>query len=225
MAAVNRMQIAERIRLVLNRRFADVTPLAILMMWRARGAVMLAGCSGPYGLREAAAVSLSAHEQRALSGIADELAASDPKLASVLSVFNRLTRGEELPIRRDTGKSRRPESDNLRRSRGRTRKHRRTVRVAWRAVVAWILISAVLITAGIMLSHTGHGDDGRWRCTQSWPVSCARRLCSPGPDRANARDRQELAILTMWTAEDAVMLNHWARRPQPGPWKLAQDRL
>ena len=137
---------------------------------------MLTECSGLYGLMEVAAVSLSAHEQRTLSGIADELAASDPKLASILSVFNRLTRDEELPIRQDTDQSRRRESGRSRWSRGRTRKHRRnrrTIRVAWRAIAVWILISAALITVGIMLSHIGHGADGRWRCTQSWPVHCA----------------------------------------------------
>ena len=133
----------------------------------------LTGSSGRYGLMEVAAVSLSADEQRTLSVIADELAASDPKLASILSVFNRLTRGEELPARHDTAESRRRESGHLRRSRGRARKHRRTTKVASRAIAAWILISAALITAGIMLSHIGHGADGRSRCTQSWTVSCA----------------------------------------------------
>jgi hypothetical protein len=36
-------------------------------------------------------MSPSSREQRILSCIADELAASDPKLASTLAVFNRLT--------------------------------------------------------------------------------------------------------------------------------------
>ena len=120
-------------------------------------------------------MNMSAHEQRILSGMADELAASDPKLASILSVFNRLTRGEELPARHDTAESRRRESGHLRRSRGRARKHRRTTKVALRAIAAWILISAALITTGIMLSHIGHEADGRWRCTQSWSVPCAGR--------------------------------------------------
>ena len=39
------------------------------------------------------------------------------------------------------------------------------------------------------------------------------------------RDHEELAILTMWTARVAVMLNHWASRPQAGPCELAQDHL
>jgi hypothetical protein len=140
--------------------------------------VRLTECSGLYGLMEVAAVSLSAREQRTLSGITDELAASDPKLASILSVFNRLTLGEELPIRQDTDKNRRRESGHSRRSRERTRKHRRhrrTISVASRAIAAWILISVALITVGIILSHIGHGADGRLRCTQSLPVPCARQ--------------------------------------------------
>ena len=136
---------------------------------------LMSECSGLYGLMEVAAVRLSARERRTLSGIADELAASDPTLTSILSVFNRLTRGEELPACHDTAESRRRESGHLRWSRGRARKHRRTTKVALRAIAAWILISAALITTGIMLSHIGHGADGRWRCTQSWPVPCARQ--------------------------------------------------
>jgi Protein of unknown function (DUF3040) len=138
--------------------------------------VRLTECSGLHGLMEVAVVSLSAHEQRILSCIADELAASDPKLTSTLAVFNRLTRGEELPARQDVDKSRRPEAGHSRRTRRRTWRHRRqrrTIRVAWPGIVAWILISAALITVTIALSHIGHGANGRWRCTQSWPVTCA----------------------------------------------------
>jgi hypothetical protein len=166
MAAVNRVQIAERIRLVLKSSIYGRGSISCLNDVEGERSGEANRVSGPYGLTEVPAVSLSAHEQRTLSGIADELAASDPKLASILSVFNRLTRGEELPIRHDSDKSRRRDS-------GRTRKHRRTAGLAWRAIAVWILISAALITVGIMLSHIGHGTDGRWRCTQSWVVSCA----------------------------------------------------
>jgi hypothetical protein len=55
-------------------------------------------------------MSPSSWEQRTLSSLADELAASDPKLASTLAAFNRLTWGEEMPacqhadgIRREHG--------------------------------------------------------------------------------------------------------------------------
>jgi hypothetical protein len=126
-------------------------------------------------LTEVAAVSLSAWEQRTLSCIADELAASDPKLASILAVFNRLTRGEAMPARQHVA--------GIRREVGRSRRSRRRiwkrccqvclkVRVTWPAI-AWILITVALITAALVLSHIGHGPDGRWRCTKSWPETCA----------------------------------------------------
>ena len=122
-------------------------------------------------------MSPSSWEQRILSCIADELAASDPKLASNLAVFNRLAWGEEMParqrpdgVRREPGRSRRS-----RRCTWKRRRQRRTVRVAWTAIAAWILISAALITVALVLSHIGHGPDGRQRCTQRWPVTCARQ--------------------------------------------------
>jgi hypothetical protein len=138
--------------------------------------VRLTECSGLRCLTEVAVVSLSAHEQRTLSCIADELAASNPKLASILAVFNRVAWGEEMPVRQDVGKSWRREAGYSRRSRGRTLKHRRqrrTIRAAWLAIAAWILISAALITVATVLSHIGHGADGHPRCTQLRPVTCA----------------------------------------------------
>jgi hypothetical protein len=122
-------------------------------------------------------VSLSAWEQGTLSCIADELAASDPNLASILAVFNRLTRGEAMPARQHAGGIRR-EVGRSRRGRRHTRKHRCRMRMTVRAArpaIAWILITAALITAALVLSHIGHEPDGRWRCTQSWPVTCAGR--------------------------------------------------
>jgi hypothetical protein len=44
-------------------------------------------------------MSLSAHEQQELGAIEDELSGSDPKLASFLDTFTRLTAGEEMPVR------------------------------------------------------------------------------------------------------------------------------
>ena len=108
-------------------------------------------------------MSLSAQEQRTLSCIADELASSAPKLASILGLFNRLTRGEAMPARQRADVSRHREAGHSRRSRGRTwkrRRQRRTVRVAW-AITTWILISAALITVAIVLSNAGPGAVGR----------------------------------------------------------------
>lgn len=44
-------------------------------------------------------MSLSPREQQALDSIADGLAGSDPKLASLLVTFTRLTAAEEIPVR------------------------------------------------------------------------------------------------------------------------------
>ena len=110
-------------------------------------------------------MSLSAWEQRTLSCIADELAASDPELASILAVFNRLTRGEAMPAHQHAGGIRR-EVGRSHRNRRHTWKHRcqvcLTVRVA-RPAIAWVLFTAALITAALVLSHIGHSPDGRWR--------------------------------------------------------------
>src|SRR5260370_15618238 len=44
-------------------------------------------------------MSLSAWEQQSLDSIEDELAGSDPKLASLLATFARHASGEEMPVR------------------------------------------------------------------------------------------------------------------------------
>jgi len=49
--------------------------------------------------REEVVMSLSAREQHALDCIGDELSGTDPKLASMLTAFTRLTAGEEMPTR------------------------------------------------------------------------------------------------------------------------------
>jgi hypothetical protein len=58
---------------------------------------------------------------------------------------------------------------------------------------------------------------------------CAPHVgCTPSMPlvRAGAMDREELAILTLWTARAAVTLNlcHWAWRPEAGSYALAQGR-
>jgi hypothetical protein len=132
----------------------------------------------------AAALSPSSWEQRTLSYIAGELAASNLNLASTLAAFNRLTWGEEMPARQHADGIRR-ELGRSRRSRGRAWKRRylhQTVTVAWPAVTASIIITAALITVALVLS-LGHGTDGRQRCTPPWMVTCAGQW---GPSADNA---------------------------------------
>jgi Protein of unknown function (DUF3040) len=122
-------------------------------------------------------VSLSAAEQRALTRIADELAASDTKLASMLGVFNRISSDEKMPERQCTGGNEQREAGHSHRTLGRARNRRlqrRTVKPVWSVLTACILLSTVLITVVIALSHAGHGPDGRLRCPQSWLVTCTQ---------------------------------------------------
>ena len=118
---------------------------------------------------------MSAGEQRTLSCVADELVASDPKLASMLQVFNRLASDEEMPARRRAGGSQQ-EAGGLRRTRRRARKRRlrrRSVNVVWH-FLTWILLTAALITVAVVLSNIGHGSDGRLDCSQLWPTTCTQ---------------------------------------------------
>jgi len=47
-------------------------------------------------------MSLNQPETQALGAIADGLAGSDPRLASMLTIFSRLAAGEEMPAREKT---------------------------------------------------------------------------------------------------------------------------
>ena len=66
-------------------------------MWGKGGAASLAECSGLARHDGGGGYEPEFMGAATLSCIADELAASDPKLASTLAVFNRLTWGEEMP--------------------------------------------------------------------------------------------------------------------------------
>ena len=130
------------------------------------------------GMTEITAVSLSARERRTLSCIADELADSAPELASLLSVFNRLTSGEEMPGRRPAGNPEKCEHQRSRRSRRRIRTRRQASHGRQRvrlAIAALTLISVAMIVVVLVLSHTGHEAGGNGRCGQSWPMICLRR--------------------------------------------------
>jgi hypothetical protein len=76
-------------------------------------------------------MSLSAREQQTLNSIRDGLAGSDPELATLLATFTEQASGEEMPVR-----------ENI----------RATPRwgIPRHALVLWLLITAVLITAGLI---------------------------------------------------------------------------
>jgi hypothetical protein len=63
-------------------------------------------------------MSLNQPETQALGAIADGLAGSDPRLASMLTIFSRLAAGEEMPAREKTRPRRgRPAAHRPRRAR------------------------------------------------------------------------------------------------------------
>jgi hypothetical protein len=110
---------------------------------------------------EVAVMSLSAHEQHALVGIETRLAHSDPRLASLLTTFNRLTSGEAMPAGEKVLVARR---GLLRRA------HWLYARLGFQrvALIVWLVLGIALVAVALGLSH---GASGR-ACTRTWP-GCA----------------------------------------------------
>jgi len=116
-------------------------------------------------------MSLNQPETQALGSIADGLAGSDPRLASMLTIFSRLAAGEEMPAREKTRARRgRPPAHRPRRARRHPRRsmaspqpRRRHPRLGWpRAMlVLGALISAALLTAALALTASGHNTCAR----------------------------------------------------------------
>ena len=123
-------------------------------------------------------MSLNQLETQALGSIADRLAGSDPRLASMLTIFSRLAAGEEMPVRQKTrvrrgrAAARRPRRARRHPRRGTTRSQprRRHPRLGWqqaRLVVAAV-ISAALLTVALALTASG-------------PTTCARPMGTACP--------------------------------------------
>lgn len=121
-------------------------------------------------------MSLSAHEEQVLNSVEDGLARSDPRLASLLATFTRLTSGEEMPAaekilaacRRDTRRSRR-RSYRDRACRPARQLYRllgsRQAALLWLVAVAAVVLVAVALAAG---RHSG----GRGACLTSRAAAC-----------------------------------------------------
>lgn len=98
-------------------------------------------------------MSLIPRERQALDSIEDGLAASDPRLTSLLATFTRLTAGEALP-----------ERESLREDRpGR----RLLGQLIW--PLLWVVVSAALIS--VALSVSPGGAAACW----PWPAACDQR--------------------------------------------------
>ena len=131
-------------------------------------------------------MSLSEPEMQTLGTIEHGLAGSDPRLASMLTIFTRLAAGEEMPAR---------ESTRVRRGRlaahrpRRTRRHPRrgTARPQARRLyprlgrqqailLLWAVTTAALLTIALLLNTGGHDA-----CIQSIGTTCPSPPSHSGP--------------------------------------------
>ena len=123
-------------------------------------------------------MSFTELDRQALGSIADGLAGSDPRLASMLSIFSRLAAGEEMPAREETrGRRGRPAVLRPRRARRHPRRgtavphpRRRHARPGWQQAMLLLgaVISAALLTAALILNASG-------------PKTCARPMGTACP--------------------------------------------
>ena len=126
-------------------------------------------------------MSLNQLETQALGSIADGLAGSDPRLASMLTIFSRLAAGEEMPAREKT-RARRGWRSAHRPRRARRHARRGTAfpqpsRLYPRLgrqqamLVLGAVISAALLTAALALTTSGHNTCARPMGTACTPPS------------------------------------------------------
>jgi len=112
-------------------------------------------------------MSLSAWEQQALDSIEDELAGSDPKLASLLATFARHASGEELPVREKI--------PNLALRRGNVRRPARRLfprlSLQQTMLLLWLTVTIVLIAIALVLNR----DSRNGPCPESWAVACTQQ--------------------------------------------------
>ena len=123
-------------------------------------------------------MSLTEPEAQALGCIADGLAGSDPRLASMLTIFSRLAAGEEMPAREKTRvRLGRPAAHRPRRARRYPRRgiafpqpRRPHARLGWQQamLVLGAVISAALLTAALALTASG-----RTTCARPMGTACA----------------------------------------------------
>jgi hypothetical protein len=126
-------------------------------------------------------VSLSARDRQALESIETGLSGSDPKLASMLHAFSRLTAGEDMP-----------EPESAHRNVVRAMRIWRTLRVPHRLllrwsrwhrarllVCLWLAISLALITVAVVLSRASPGS-----CASPMPDCAAHTARTEAPGAA-----------------------------------------
>jgi len=139
-------------------------------------------------------MSLSAWEQQALDSIEDELAGSDPKLASLLATFARHASGEELPVREKI--------PNLALRRGNVRRPARRLfprlGVQQTMLLLWLTVTIALIAVALVLNR----DSRNGLCPGSWAVACTQQapVHSPRPaaHKTSAGQVRRAAEATGW---------------------------
>jgi hypothetical protein len=109
------------------------------------------------------AMGLSAQDRQALDFIEDRLAASDPKLASMLATFSRLTAEEAMPLRENIhpvlrSRRRRRRGPTVPVEPGHEASGARNRR-CWRrqALALWFVITLALVGAALAAIHAGGG--------------------------------------------------------------------
>jgi len=117
-------------------------------------------------------MSLSAWEQQVLESIRNGLAGSDPELAALVSAFNQLASGEEMPVREKARAGSRRASRRFRRARWRAgvRRARRRLGVAGIVLLLlWLVTTVALIAVALALGAVGN----RGTCTETAAMICA----------------------------------------------------
>jgi hypothetical protein len=127
-------------------------------------------------------MSLNEPQKQALGWIEDGLAGSDPRLASMLSIFSRLAAGEDMPAREKIPVRRgQPAAHCPRRARRHPRRdialpqaRRLYPRLGLQQamLLLWVVISTGLLAVALVLSASGHKG-----CIQSMGTTCP----SPAP--------------------------------------------
>jgi hypothetical protein len=132
-------------------------------------------------------ISLTKPDKQALDHIQNGLAGSDPRLASMLTIFSRLAADEEMPAREKIRVQRgRPAAHGPRRAR--RHPHRGTVLPQPRRLYArlgrqqamlllWAVISAGLLSVALVLNTSGHNTS----CIRSMGTACSSPLSGSGP--------------------------------------------
>ena len=109
-------------------------------------------------------MSLSAREWQALDSIEDQLAGSDPQLASLMATFTRLASGEEMPPRVDIRAGASPHGARaaagdtgaeMSRALSRRTRRRRGLQPVLYPYLLWLTMAIALITVTLLINHGG----------------------------------------------------------------------